>query len=79
MTSATGWQKIRAFRFLFVAVSLLGMEGVGDVAKCREGFGKEVAVVLEALALKGPRKVRGIWPHGRIQTEERGASQPKQV
>lgn len=52
---------------------------VGGAAKCHEGFGKEVAVIVEALALKGPRKVRAIWPHGRIQMEERGASQPKQV
>lgn len=48
------------------------MEGVGDAAKCHEGFAKEVAVTVEALALKGPRKVRGTWPHGRIQKEERG-------
>lgn len=40
------------------------MEGVGDAAKCHEGFGKEVVVVVEALALKGPRKVRGISQKG---------------
>lgn len=45
--------------FLSMAIPLLRVEGVGDVAKCHEAFG-EVAVIIEALSLKGPRKGRGI-------------------
>lgn len=59
MTSATGWQKIRTFRFLSVAIPLLGMEGVRDAAKCHEGFGKEVAVIVEAYGIEGTQKGEG--------------------
>lgn len=33
--------------------------GVGDVPMCHKGFGREVAVLVEALALKGPKKEEG--------------------
>lgn len=45
------------------------MAGVGDVPSIT-GFAKEVVVIVQALALKGPKKGRCMWPHVQSRRKE---------